>query len=110
MVQEFAAAEMAYNTRCEAAEAVVARESAPRIRFEAMTRPGGIYLGHHPTMPIDGEQVQAAFNYMVRGLYFKLRKKRIPYDYRFEIRRVDRFHPRRGGFRRGEACGDETRG
>jgi hypothetical protein len=43
-------------------------------------------------MRIDGERLRTAFKYIVQGLYFKLRGKRLPVDCKFDISRVDRLH------------------
>jgi hypothetical protein len=43
-------------------------------------------------MKIDGERIRAAFQYIVRGLYFRIRKKRLPDDYKFEVSRVNGLH------------------
>ncbi|HEY0377203.1 MAG TPA: hypothetical protein VGC87_09615 [Pyrinomonadaceae bacterium] len=53
-----------------------------------MHTPGGIYLGHYPTVPLEGKRIEEIFKMMSRGLYFKLRQKRLPDDYVFEVRRL----------------------
>jgi hypothetical protein len=52
----------------------------------------GIYIGHYPSFPIDGERLNQTFRTMIRGLYYRLRKIRLPDDYIFQIRRVDPLH------------------
>lgn len=71
---------------------LLAREAAPTVRIEPIRSPAGLFLGYAPTIRIDGERIRAVFEYIVRGLYFKLLRRRIPDDYKFEVSRVDRLH------------------
>jgi hypothetical protein len=74
---------------------VLAREAASSLRIEPMYTPSGLYLGHFPAFKCNGDWTRSAFTYMVRGLYQKILKKRIPDDYKFDVARVDRFHAAR---------------
>lgn len=61
-------------------------------KFEAMHTQGGIYLGHYPTVPLEAERINAAITMMVCGLYYSIRKQRIPDEYVFDVRRVPPWH------------------
>lgn len=67
---------------------------AGAVRMSPLHTSGGIYLGHYPSVPIDGERVNETVRTMVRGLYYKLKKQRIPDNYAFDIRRVDPLYVR----------------
>jgi hypothetical protein len=57
--------------------------------MEPLYTKGGLYLGHHPSFPIEGERVERIFTNIVRGLYYRILKARIPDDYSFEVLRLD---------------------
>jgi len=64
---------------------VVARAATSSARLEPFYTKQGIYLGHYPSFPIDGNRVENTFSTLVRGLYYDARKKRFPARYRFEV-------------------------
>jgi len=69
-----------------------ARAARAKAKYEAMHSSGGIYLGHYPSVPLDGERIASIFKTIVRGLFYKLQKDVLPNDYEYECRRVDGFH------------------
>jgi hypothetical protein len=65
------------------------REIAPKIRVAPQYNTAGLYLGDYPSAPIDGEKLQRAMAFIVRGLTFKSKKERIPDDYTITMDRID---------------------
>jgi hypothetical protein len=65
------------------------RTAKTQGRFEPVRTKGGIYLGEGYGIPLDGERVNRIFIRIVRGLYYKTKKKRIPDDYVFDVSRWD---------------------
>jgi hypothetical protein len=53
---------------------------------------GGLYLGHYPSIRLDGDRMDEIFKTIVRGLYYRLRGIRLPDNCVFEICRVDPVH------------------
>jgi len=49
----------------------------------------GLYLGHQTAVPLDHVRVNRTFEWIVRGLYFKLHRKRLPDDTTFDIKKID---------------------
>ncbi len=70
----------------------VAHSIARKARPKPLYTNGGLYLGHYPSIPLDGERMDEIFKTIVRGLYYKLRSIRLPDDCIFEINRVDPVH------------------
>jgi hypothetical protein len=66
----------------------VIRAAKEKGKFEAVHSPGGIYLGHGYTFPLEGERVNHIFSLMVRGLYYKLTGLYLPQDCKFDVRRL----------------------
>jgi hypothetical protein len=64
---------------------ILARAATSTAKLEAFHTKQGIYLGHYPSFPIDGERVEKIFATLVRGLYYDALKKRYPEGYRFEV-------------------------
>ena len=58
-------------------------------RPESIYTKGGIYLCEGFSSPLEGERINNIFTHITRGLYYKIRTKRIPDDYIFEISRLD---------------------
>jgi hypothetical protein len=56
---------------------------------EPLYTPGGIYLGHHATMPLDWERISHTIGMMIRGLYYQLRGEPFPQGYSISVLRVD---------------------
>ncbi len=56
--------------------------------IKAMHSPGGIYLGHYPSVPVEWKRVNRFFRMVARGLYWKKFEKRFPDGYTFEVRRL----------------------
>ena len=63
---------------------LVVAESKDRALY---TR-GGIYLGSYPAVTIEETRVSRIFSMIVRGLYYKARKQRLPDDCVFKARRL----------------------
>jgi len=63
--------------------------TARDARMEPLYTPGGIYLGHHATMPLDWERISRTISLMVRGLYWKLRGEPFPQGYTINVLRLD---------------------
>jgi hypothetical protein len=55
--------------------------------------PGGIYLGEVFSVSIDGTKI---FEWIIRGLYFKVTNTVIPMTYRFHVERLDPRHGLKG--------------
>lgn len=66
----------------------LAQAARTRARYVPMHSPGGIYLGHAPSIPLEENIVNEAFQFIARGLHFKLTGKRMPADAQFEVSRV----------------------
>ena len=64
---------------------VIARTVTSNARLEPFYTKQGIYLGHHPSFPIDGDRIKEIFSTLVRGLYYDARKKHFPDGYVFEV-------------------------
>jgi len=64
-------------------------ESLPcTAQMEPLYTPAGVYLGDHPTMPLDWERVSRVVGMMTRGLYYKLRREPFPQGYSINVVRV----------------------
>lgn len=50
------------------------------MRWTAIRSEGGIYLGHAPAFAIDRPRIQAVIEKIVKGLYYKHNKRRLPGD------------------------------
>lgn len=50
------------------------------MRWTAIRSEGGIYLGHAPAFPIDRPRIQTVIEKIVKGLYYKHNKQRLPDD------------------------------
>jgi hypothetical protein len=70
----------------------VVRSIVKNARPKPMYTNGGLYLGHYPSIPLDGDRMDEIFQTIVRGLYYKLRLIRLPDNCVFEISRVDPLH------------------
>jgi|GEM_PF-6240270 len=66
---------------------IVARAATSTGKLAGFYTQQGIYLGHYPSFPIDGDRVEKTFTTLVRGLYYDARKKRFPGGYQFEVLR-----------------------
>jgi hypothetical protein len=51
--------------------------------------PAGLYLGHFPWIPLDGERVEGIFRAIILGLYYHLRRVRIPDHYVFQMSQIE---------------------
>ena len=67
---------------------IVGRAVVSQASIGPIHTSGSIYLSHFPTAQLEVERVEEIFKTMVRGLYFKLRQKRLPDDYVFGVRRL----------------------
>jgi hypothetical protein len=65
----------------------VARVAVSQGSFQPNYTPAGIYLGHRYSFPLDGERIEQIFSWLVKGLYFRIRKRRLRDDCEFDIRR-----------------------
>ena len=70
-------------------KSALVRAAKAQGRPESIYTKGGIYLGEGFGVPLEGERVNNIFIRIVRGLYYKIRTKRIPDDYVFEVSRWD---------------------
>jgi hypothetical protein len=68
----------------------VMRTARTKAKLEPRYTPGGIYLGHAVSFPIDSDKLNQAFAMIVRGLHFAVKTVYLPNDCTFDIRRV---HP-----------------
>lgn len=66
----------------------VAREAVAQQRMESFYSAGGVYLGDVHAVKFEDARVQDIYSMMVRGLYYKILKKRLPDNYAFEIQRL----------------------
>ena len=73
-------------------KSVFGRVAARTHRFDPVFSPGNIYLGHHPSVPIEWKRIEKFLRFVVRGLYWKLLKSRIPNDYEIEVFRIPSHH------------------
>lgn len=70
----------------------IGRATVSRRRTSPLYTSGGLYLGHYPSIPIDSERLNDIFRTMIRGLYYKARRCRLPDNYLFQIRQTDPLH------------------
>jgi len=66
----------------------VIRAAKAKGKVEAIHSPGGIYLGHGYSFPLEVDRVNHIFSTMVRGLYYKLTGTCLPQDCKFDVRRL----------------------
>jgi hypothetical protein len=59
-----------------------------KAKYDPIHTPGGIYLGHGFSFPLEGERVTQLFSLIVRGLYHKLTEKYLPEECKFDVRRL----------------------
>jgi hypothetical protein len=69
---------------------LLARDIRSKTRYVPVHSPGGLYLGHAFSVPLDYERANRLFSRIVRGLHFKIYGRRLPDDCKFEVRRT---HP-----------------
>ncbi len=50
------------------------------MRWTDVRSQGGVYLGRAPAFPIDRPRIQTVIEKIVKGLYFKHKKRRLPAD------------------------------
>jgi hypothetical protein len=78
----------------DAGQSPIAHAAKSKGRLSPMHTKGGIYLGHYPSVPLDGPRVVRILSNIVRGLYYYIHHgERIPVDYRFEVQRLDPLQP-----------------
>jgi len=65
--------------------------SARHAGMEALHTPGGLYLGHYATVPLDWERISRTIEGMIRGLYYTLVGKPFPQGYVIDVTRLDPF-------------------
>jgi hypothetical protein len=65
----------------------VARETIRQQRMEPLFSAGGVYLGDVHAVRLDSVRVRDIYATIVRGLYYKVVKKRFPEGYAFEFKR-----------------------
>jgi len=63
--------------------------SARHARMEPLHTPGGLYLGHHPSVPLDWERISCVVSMMIRGLYYQLRGEPFPQGYSVTVMRLN---------------------
>ena len=63
--------------------------SARHARMEPLHTPGGLYLGHYATVPLDWERISRTIEGMIRGLYYTLVGKPFPQGYVVNVTRLD---------------------
>lgn len=63
--------------------------SARDAPMEPLYTPGGIYLGHYATVPLDWDRVSRTIVMIIRGLYWQLRSELFPQEYMIDVERVD---------------------
>jgi hypothetical protein len=51
--------------------------------------PGGLYLGQLPSFDLDSRRIQRIFSYIVRGLYYRVRRVPLPAECAITVRRVN---------------------
>jgi hypothetical protein len=69
-------------------QSLAMRAAKSKGKIEPIYSPGGIYLGQGFSFPLEAERINRVFLLIVRGLYYKIRKQRLPDDCEFEVRRV----------------------
>lgn len=69
-------------------QSLVMRAAKSKGKLEPVYSPGGIYLGHGFSFPLEGERVNHIFSLIVRGLYYKLVGRCLPQDCKFDVRRL----------------------
>lgn len=71
----------------------LSRAAKKQAKFEPIHSPGGIYLFHAYTVPVDSERINNYFRMVVRGLYYRMSngKDRLPRNYTTAIRRIDNY-------------------
>jgi hypothetical protein len=84
----------AFKRSIEGNHSRLAREAFRSVKFEPAFTPSGIFLGHYPSFEVDTQSIRIELAYIARGLFYKIRKKSIPHDYAFEVRRVDGLYAR----------------
>jgi len=67
----------------------LAKQAIKQATFQEVLSSGGIYLGHAFAMNLDEKRLLAIFTRIVRGLYYKIHRKRIPDSYIFDYRVID---------------------
>jgi hypothetical protein len=67
----------------------VARAAVKSGGLKPMYSPGGVYLGHCHSVPLEWDRVNEIFKTMASGLYFNLRGHRFPDGYSFEVLHLD---------------------
>src|SRR5579875_1495964 len=71
---------------------VVARTAMTSAALHGM-RPrhsiGGLYLGHYYLVDLDAERVDRILSTIVKGLYYRILRQRLPDDCTFEAHRLD---------------------
>jgi len=67
----------------------IVRTALRTARSAPLFTRAGIYVGNHPTFQIDRQRVTRMFSFIIRGLYYKVIKERLPDDFTFEVDRLD---------------------
>jgi hypothetical protein len=66
------------------------RDIRRHLRWEAQHSSDGIYLGDYPCVPLTWERLKRFFILVVRGLYWHATNERLPDDYVFDVRSLDK--------------------
>jgi hypothetical protein len=66
----------------------VVRAAMTRARFIPHITPGGLYLGQVPSFELDPSRMERIFSYIVRGLYSKVVRARLPAECAITVNRV----------------------
>lgn len=67
----------------------LAKQAVQHAQFQDIFSSGGIYLGKAYAMNLDENRLLTIFTRIVRGLYYKIYKKRIPDSYIFNYKVID---------------------
>jgi len=68
---------------------LVGHAARAHARLDPLHTRGGIYLGHHYTLPVDEWRVTTLLSMMTQGLYYTCSGTRLRDDVAFEILRLD---------------------
>ncbi len=69
----------------------LARDLELKSRWEPMHTPGGVYMQHLITVPLEEKRLVYLFSMMVKGLYYSKFKQRLPDDCLIEVKRTHPF-------------------
>ena len=65
------------------------RTAMRQARSISLFSPSGLYLGRLPSFDLDEGRINRIFSYIIRGLYYKTVRERLPNDCSIGVRRVN---------------------